>query len=508
MKLPLTKTFSISYVDQIDTQNSDLLILTVDEKDIENSTIHNDKLLHLDVTLGGIIHQLISFENFKGKWLETTSSLILNSKIAKRICLLGVGKKSDYLPARIREIGIQIAKISHTFKTNQVLFYSFSQILNSYHNYLSFIEIGFNLGIYKYPNSNMKDDVKKDLKTPIKLSLVGKNLSTKETEYINQSINFCRLLQDGPPNIVTPKYISSHVEDHASKLDITVSIFGEKKLRELGFNAMLAVSAGSANEPQFVVVEYKPKSYKKTLTFVGKGLTMDTGGYSIKTPSTFQEGMKYDMSGAAVTLSSILAIAQLKLPIHVYAIGALCENMIDAHSYRVGDIITSYSGKTIEILNTDAEGRVVLSDALHYAAKDLKSDYIVEYSTLTGAMITALGHTGAGLFCHNKELEKIVIHACEMTGDKSHPLPIWEEISDDIKGTISDVCNVSATRGAAGSISAAAFLNEFVENVPYMHIDIAGVSDNIKAIGYSKSKGSSGYGVQLSVEIAKIISEK
>ena len=216
--------------------------------------------------------------------------------------------------------------------------------------------------------------------------------------------------------------------------------------------------------------------------------------------------MKYDMSGSAVTLSSILAIAKLQLPVRVFAIGALCENMIDAHAYRVGDVLTSYSGKTIEVLNTDAEGRIVLSDALHYAAKDLKPDYIVEFSTLTGAMITTFGHIGAGVFAFDKELEKIVMEASDATGERAYPLPIWDEVADDTKGSISDLANIGNTRGSAGSMVAAAFLNEFVNDIPFVHIDIAGVANDNQSIGYPK-KQSAGYGVQLVTEIAKILSK-
>ena len=255
-----------------------------------------------------------------------------------------------------------------------------------------------------------------------------------------------------------------------------------------------------------MVLPQNAENFKKTIAFVGKGLTMDTGGYSIKSPSTSQESMKYDMSGSAVTLSAILAIAKLNLPVRVFAIGALCENMIDAHAYRVGDVLTSYSGKTIEVLNTDAEGRIVLSDALYYAAKDLKPDYIVEFSTLTGAMVTTFGHVGAGVFAFDKELENIIVNAAEITGERAYPLPTWEEVAEDTKGTISDVTNIGNTRGSAGSMVAAAFLKEFVNDVPFAHIDIAGVSEGNQSIGYVRKNGS-GYGVQLVIQIAKKLSE-
>ena len=181
--------------------------------------------------------------------------------------------------------------------------------------------------------------------------------------------------------------------------------------------------------------------------------------------------------------------------------------MPGGNASRPEDVVTTMSGLTVEILNTDAEGRVVLSDALHYAAKDLKPDYIVEFSTLTGAMVTTFGHIGAGIFAFDKELEKIIMTSSEATGERAYPLPVWEEVADDTKGHIADLTNLGKTRGAAGSMIGAAFLNEFVNDIPFAHIDIAGVANDNQAIGYTRKAGS-GYGVLLVTHIAKILSEQ
>lgn len=509
MLLPQLKPLNISHNNSGTNLNVDLAIIVIDETDVEKGNIKSTTLQKLDSEFGGIISSLVSFGDFEGKWLQTTTSIISSQKIAKRIFLLGAGKKQNYEPARARQIGIKSAEVSLSTKSETVALFSCSSILST-KNQIAQSGIGFNMGLYKYPNSNAKPEILAEIEKPIHLTFVnsipGCEDALNEAKYIEESINLCRLLQDAPPNIGTPKYVSEHIAKQAKKLGLNVEIWGAQTLREKGFHAMLAVASGSANEPQFVVIEYTPKHYKKTIAFVGKGLTMDTGGYSIKTPSTSQESMKYDMSGSAVTLSSVLAIAKLKLPVRVFAIGALCENMIDAHAYRVGDILTSYSGKTIEVLNTDAEGRIVLSDALHYAAKDLKPDYIIEFSTLTGAMITTFGHIGAGVFAFDKELEKIVMTSSERTGERAYPLPIWDEVTDDTKGNISDLSNIGSTRGSAGSMVAAAFLNEFVNDIPFAHIDIAGVANDNQSIGYTRKSGS-GFGVQLVTEIAKIISE-
>lgn len=505
MTLPQIKPLVIESANSMSSFGADLVCLIVDETAIEKGQLKSSDLKSLDPQFAGTISSLVSLGDFDGKWLQSSVSLASDQKIGKRIALIGAGKKGDYKPARARGIGIKAADLALSLKAQKVVFVGTSSLLED-KDLMAQARIGFGLGIYKYPNSNMKAEAKEELQKPMHVTFVNLKQDCKDTleksEIIHSSLNTCRLLQDGAPNIVTPKYVADHISEEAKKLGLTVQVFGAQKLREMGFGAMMAVAGGSSHEPQFVVVEYKPEKFEKTVAFVGKGLTMDTGGYSLKAPSTFQEGMKYDMSGAAVSLSSILAIAKLKLPVHVYAVAALCENMVDANSYRVGDILTSYSGKTIEVIDTDAEGRIVLSDALHYTAKDLKPDYIVEYSTLTGAIIIALGSIGAGVFAFDPALEKVVLDAAETTGERVYPFPVWEEIADDIKGTISDVCNIGATRRAAGSMAAAAFLKEFVNDVPYAHIDIAGVAEDNKSIGYPR-KISSGYGVQLSVEIAK-----
>jgi leucyl aminopeptidase len=503
MKLPSIKSVASSSTTQLSSQ--DLVVVLVDESDVSNKQILSKNLKSLDETLGGVISSLVSFGDFEGKWLQSSSSLLPSGQSAKRIVLLGAGKKSDFPPARARQLGIKAAESVLALNASSVDFACTSALTNASESFEQ-VKIGFEMGIYKYPNSNLSAEEKAKLETPIRVQFVHEKSSewskSNKAEVLNSTISLCRLLQDGPPNVVNPKYVSQTIMDEAQKLGLKVDVFGAQKLKDMGFGAMMAVAGGSAQEPQLVVVEYKPEKFTKTIAFVGKGLTMDTGGYSIKTPSTFQEGMKYDMSGAAVSLSSVLAIAKLKLPIHVYAVGALCENMIDAHSYRVGDVLTSYSGKTIEIIDTDAEGRIVLSDALHYAAKDLKADYIVEYSTLTGAIIIALGHVAAGVFAFNSTLEKCVMNAAEVTGERAFSIPVWEEVAQEMKGQISDLVNIGSTRRAAGSMAAAAFLKEFVNDVPYAHIDIAGVANDNKSLGYPQ-KGSAGYGVQLSVQIAQ-----
>ncbi|MBX9702681.1 MAG: leucyl aminopeptidase [Silvanigrellaceae bacterium] len=510
MTLPKIRHVEINQIDNFASHTPhDLTVIIIDENDLQKGQIVSPELQTLDKNFSGTLSTLASFDDFQGKWLQSSLSLSPDQTQTKRIVVVGAGTKTNYLPARARQLGLKTAEISMSIKAKNVVIQFVSSVFNK-PELMAQAAIGFNLGIYKYPNSHLSAEALQEIETPVTLDFVTTapefKQKLKDIAILNNSINLQRLLQDGPPNIVTPQYVAQNMTEQAKSLGIKTDVMGAEQLKHLGFGAMLAVAGGSTHEPQFVVFEYAPAQYNKTIAFVGKGLTMDTGGYSIKTPSTSQEGMKYDMSGAAVALSSVLAIAKLKLPVKVFGVAALCENMIDAKSYRVGDVVTSYSGKTIEILNTDAEGRVVLSDALSYTEKNLKPDYIVEYSTLTGAIITQFGYVGAGVFAFDDHLGQVIEQAGHETGERLYLLPTWEEIAEDLKSPLADICNIGQTRGSAGSMIAAAFLKEFVSQTPFAHIDIAGVANANQAIGYPR-KISSGYGVQLSVKIAQILAK-
>jgi leucyl aminopeptidase len=507
--LPPVKPVNVTAANAFANQSADVVVVVLDETDLEQGKIKSTELQNIDSQLGGAVSALVALKDFEGKWLSTAVTLCPVNTVAKRVVLVGGGKKTEEKPARARQLGLKIAEETARFKAGKVTLCGTSTFMST-GELVAQMTLGLRMGSYKYPNSNLSAEARKELETPVEFKFAGLQSNVdahlKQATIVADSIETCRLLQDAPPNVATPAYVASVMSEKARAAGLSVQVYGGEKLRQMGFGAMMAVAGGSANDAQFVVFEYAPTNAKKSVAFVGKGLTMDTGGYSIKTPSTHQVGMKYDMSGAAVTLNAVVAIAKLQLPIRVFGVAALCENMIDAHAYRVGDVLTTYNGKTIEVLNTDAEGRIVLSDALAYTAKDLKVDTIIEYSTLTGAMISALGHLGAGIFAFNSEtLEKTVVNAAQQVGERVWPMPTWEEIGEDVKGTIADVANIGATAGAAGSSVGAMFLKEFVENKPYCHVDIAGVANGNMAVGFPR-KISSGYGVQLSIEIARALS--
>ncbi len=507
MPIPMLKQVQLQYKPSLAQLGTDLLAVFVDEESLESGQIKSPQLAEIDKSLGGLIGDLVKLGDFSGKWMQTSLSIVQKSDVAKRLLLIGAGKKTDRSPARAREFGIKVGEYALDRKIRTVALCSASQHTKDLQN-LAQAGLGVSLGLYKYPAINQTPESKAEFETPCQTTLVSETKVPQEllneVASLISSTNFCRYLQDSPPNIATPKRVAELASERAQGLGLKVTVRGRAELEKLGFNAMLAVGSGSAHEPQFVVVEYTPANYKKTVAFVGKGLTMDTGGYSIKTPSTNQVGMQYDMSGAAIVLSSVLTIAEQKLPIRVFALAALVENMVDAHAYRVNDVIQTYSGKTVEIRNTDAEGRVVLCDALSFAAREIKPDCIFEYSTLTGAMIVALGNYGAGIFSFpDDSAAKIVGTASEASGERVWQLPVWEESISDIKTSpVADLTNIGATAGSAGSMVAAAYLFEFVESIPFAHIDIAGVANGNASIGHPRKTGS-GYGVQLSYTIAK-----
>lgn len=288
--------------------------------------------------------------------------------------------------------------------------------------------------------------------------------------------HYTRDLVNCPPNVCTPKYLGEQALDLAKQYDtISVEVLDKNAITQLGMGGVLAVGQGSVNEPRFIVFKYQPKNAKNTqpIVLVGKGVTFDTGGISIK-PAQSMDEMKGDMGGAGAVFGALKALAEEQLPVFVVGIVASVENMPDGNAFRPGDIITSLSGKTIEVLNTDAEGRLILMDALTYAER-FNPQAVIEMSTLTGAIVIALGSHRAGLMGNNEALQEALFQAGQRAGDWVWKLPLDNEYKEMMKSPFADVANISGSR-EAGSLTAGAFLSHFTENYPWAHLDIAGVS--------------------------------
>jgi len=266
-------------------------------------------------------------------------------------------------------------------------------------------------------------------------------------------------------------------------------------LRKLKMGLLLAVSRGSKYSPQLVILKYKGDPLnKRSFALVGKGITFDSGGMNLK-PSGHISDMRSDMAGAATSIFTLKAAAELKLKKNIIAVIPLCENMIGNNSYKPGDVFTAYNGKTVEIGNTDAEGRLILADALSYTEKNLKPNYIVDIATLTGACLVCFGEIIAGLLSNNDTLAECLYEAGEDTDDRVWRLPLHEEYDEDIKSDIADINNISSGRNA-GTIIGAVFLKNFIKDTSWAHLDIAGTSWYSKQRGY-KPKHATGYGIRL-----------
>jgi leucyl aminopeptidase len=316
--------------------------------------------------------------------------------------------------------------------------------------------------------------------------------------------NRARELQELPSNVVNPAYLAARAEEIAAAHDsVSAETLGPAEIEDLGMGGVVAVSAGSAQEPRLIVLRHRGAAEDaETLGLVGKGVTFDSGGISIK-PSRGMHEMKMDMSGGAAVLEAVAAIAELELPLNVVAVVPAVENMPSGTATRPGDIITQLNGKTVEVNDTDAEGRLILADALTYCVRDLVADRVVDLATLTGSVVVALGSTYSGLISNDDDLAERVESAAESTGELAWRLPLHDEYKELTKGTVADLANVSAKR-KAGTIYAGSFLEEFVDSKPWVHLDIAGTAWDTgrEYVG----KGPSGYGVRLLVRLARDLS--
>ena len=364
---------------------------------------------------------------------------------------------------------------------------------------------GFNLKSYTFNKYKTLDRDKIDKKIDFKIITSNKEKIEKKYKYyeaIKEGVFLTRDLVSEPPNVLSPKAYVQEIKK-LSKLGLVIKVYDEKEMKKLGLNALLGVGQGSANESYLVAIEWngKKKSDAKRLAFVGKGVCFDTGGISLK-PAKFMEEMKYDMAGSAVVVGLLKSFALRKAKINAVGVVGLVENMPGSNAQRPGDIVKSFSGKTIEVLNTDAEGRLVLADALSFTEKKYKPKFIIDLATLTGAIIISLGEEYAGLFSNNDELSKNIFKTSENVNEKVWRLPLHKNYDKLIDSTIADVQNINYA-GGAGSITAAQFLQRFIINkTPWAHLDIAGMAFSKKA-GNLNPGGATGFGVRLLNNLVK-----
>lgn len=322
-------------------------------------------------------------------------------------------------------------------------------------------------------------------KTLEEIFVITENLEIKKSfergYIIGKEVNLCRDLANTPGGDITPKSLAQKAIEACKGTEAKVTIFDEKKIKELGMGAILGVSRGSHEKPRFIIIEYWGRNKNdKPIVLAGKGVTFDSGGLNIK-PGDSMNGMHLDMSGGAVAIHTVALASKMKLKINVVALVPAVENMPGGNSYRPGDILKSMSGKTIEVLNTDAEGRLILSDALTYAEK-YNPELVVDIATLTGAAVVALGERASAIFTKDKELEDLFRELGEEAGEYVWPLPLWEEYEEDIKGNFADLSNIHKSGSRwGGAIEAAIFLYQFAKKYPWVHIDMAPRMISIKS---------------------------
>lgn len=361
---------------------------------------------------------------------------------------------------------------------------------------------GFLLSHYGHDSLKQKQEKTEQVSEILLLTTSKANTVLQEATVLAEATNFARYLGDTPSNLMTPSILADEIRKKARGTTLQVSTWNKEKIKKEKMGGLLGVSLGSSQEPRFIAMEYKgAKPSAKPICFVGKGVTFDSGGISIK-PSPGMEEMKFDMCGSAAVAGVMLAISRMKLKINVIAFISATENMPGASANKPGDVLKARNGKTMEVLNTDAEGRLILADALSYASEK-KPEVIYDAATLTGAMVMALGNSHTGFFTRNNLLRKRIEESAKKSGESVWAMPLVDDHAEDIKSTIADVANISSFRGA-GSATAAAFLEHFVDkSIPWAHFDIAGTAWSVSnRLSYCQPKGASGVMVRTFYELA------
>ena len=424
---------------------------------------------------------------FSGK----KDSLYFYEKDENIFLFIGLGKDPDYrsIKTTFRRIS---AKQKSYFKEEAKLFLSGDLSTDNIEAIISGLWLGtYQLGHYKKDKKQHPLELE-DFILEINSYSDVKNAIDKGLKIANAQLETYHLV-DLPPNKITPKHLADWAMDAGKKFGFSVEVFSQQKSKDVGLDAFVSVGKGSANESQFIVMDYQPENAKKHIGLVGKGITFDTGGLNIKTAGMVH--MKCDMAGGAAVLGAMQLIADLQLPYRVTAIVPACENSVDANSFLPSDVIGSYSGHSIEIIDTDAEGRLILADGLSYLIKNFNPETVIDLATLTGSSVATFGNECGALFTNNELLVKQLQLAGDGIGERLWPLPLWDAYKSDIESEIADVKNYSG-KPVAGAISAAKFLEFFTENhTSWAHLDIAGVT--FVDDEFAKTKHATAFGVHL-----------
>ncbi|HYE49459.1 MAG TPA: leucyl aminopeptidase [Azospirillaceae bacterium] len=455
----------------------------------------------LDERTGGLLTRAMEAGRFTGKADETLTLLAPAGLDTPRLLLVGLGEAAKATALTFQSAGgaayVALAKSGETELSIAVEAHEGVALGGA--EAAAELASGVLLRSYRFDKYRTKEP--KDQKPTLKKVAVltdeqaGAKKAFGRLEKVVDGVFLTRDVVSEPGNVIYPESLAERCQMLA-ELGVVVEVLDEKKMKKLGMGALLGVGQGSARPPRLVVMRWNgaPESKEGPLAFVGKGVTFDSGGISLK-PGPGMEEMKWDMAGAGAVIGLMAALAGRKAKVNVIGVVGLVENMPDGNAQRPGDIVTSMSGQTIEILNTDAEGRLVLADALWYTQETFKPRFMVNLATLTGAIIVSLGHEHAGLFSNNDELADRLLQAGKSTGEALWRMPLSPAYDKDIDCDAADMRNIG-TAGKAGSITAAQFLQRFVNDLPWAHLDIAGTAWSKKDTG-TVPKGATGFGVRL-----------
>lgn len=485
------------------------LVLTVFEDAADK------KFVNLDEKLNKKLNRLVDSGEIAGKFKEFTM-IHSDDSNAERILVMGLGKRLHFSLERLMAVTAVAARNMRRIKIAEMTVENdFQRLGISPQEGCRAISEGVSLGLYKFRKYTREKQPDYHAIACLTIALIGAEVDAEmireaqKGEILGEATNMARDLVNFPANYLNPQEFAAYASRVASETGMKIKILEKEEIAAEKMNALLAVNLGSVNPPRVVILEYNGgKPDGQVLGLVGKGITFDSGGLSLKDRESMFR-MHCDMAGAAAVLGAMQCIAKNELPINVVAVMPLTENLVDAHSYKVGDVITTREGHTVEILNTDAEGRLILADALSYIRSYRQLDYLVDIATLTGAIVSSLGHFATGAMTNNQEFYSIVERASEQSTEKIWQLPLFEDYMAQIQSDIADFENTGGS--PAGSITAAIFLKQFVGQVPWVHLDIAGTAwMDESTMTYMKNpflpkEGGTGVGTRLLYHLAELL---
>jgi len=447
----------------------------------------------IDDASGGAISSAIKVGDIKGKIGEVNYFYVND----RRLAIIGLGEKDEINSDTVRVATGSALRSAISKKADSVVIDCFCSGLDS----CQAMGEGAVLGSYRF--LDYKTKIKNKFE-PKSVSVVGCNQNEiNKGVSIGSAVCFARDLANHPGNITTPTRLAEAAKEISDLGGMSLTVFDREEFTQMGMGGLAGVAQGTDEPPKFIILEYNNGGNDRPKVLVGKGLTFDSGGISIK-PASKMDEMKYDMCGSAVVLGVMRALAILKPKLNVVAIIPSTENLNGAKAYKPGDILTAYNGKTIEVLNTDAEGRLILADGLSYASKHYDPEYILDFATLTGAVLVSLGHIATGVMGTNDDLMKKVKKSSNSVGEKVWELPLWPEYCKQVQSKIADVKNTGAPM-QAGSIAGGAFLMEFVgEKIPWVHFDIAGTAWGTKPDSINPKRSATGWGIRLVLDMMNI----